>query len=228
MNSWKKDFVNFVIDHTKIRAAGNLTSSEALKVYRSDYDARLFEALSKNYEATWIVLGDELFSDLANAYIKNYPSISYTLNTYGHHFPQFLLANSEDGEIEAYKMAIFEQSFWQLFHLKESAHHSIDESEILNKNFKMNNVHLFDSNLDLGFIWKNREEGIKDDYVDGIYGEFYFVLFKKGMRVEALNINSRLFGFLTELKEKGTFSSLGEHHLGSEDWKIVFDVLSYE
>lgn len=228
MNSWKDDFVNFFMDHTKIRAAGSLSSSEALEVYRLDYDARLFEALSKNYEATWIVLGDELFSDLAYAYIKKYPSISYTLNTYGNHFPLFLLENSDDGGVDAYQMSLFEQCFWQLFHLRESVYCSIDENAIINKKFKLKNLHLFASNLDLGFIWKNREEGVKDDYVDEIYGEFFFILFKKGMRVEALKINSRLFGFLANLKQMGTFTSLGEHHLESEDWKIVFDILSYD
>ena len=48
-----------------IEAGGSLTNEEALKVYSLDYKARMQEALGQNYEATWLVLGDDEFLSYA-------------------------------------------------------------------------------------------------------------------------------------------------------------------
>src|SRR4051812_17487252 len=73
-----------------IKPAGSLSNLEALNVYRGDYTARMLEALGKNYEATWVLLGDEEFMDAATRYIKLNPSTYTNLTTYGESFPNFL------------------------------------------------------------------------------------------------------------------------------------------
>src|SRR5262249_25462258 len=67
-----------------------LEPAERINIYREMYGARLGEALATDYEYMQRYLGQWQFQELAERYIKAYPSRSYTLNRLGDHFPQFI------------------------------------------------------------------------------------------------------------------------------------------
>jgi len=62
-------------------------------VYRNAYRARLRAALRDNFEVLPLVMGDEAFDALANAYIDAHPSRHYSLRWFGHHLCAFMAAN---------------------------------------------------------------------------------------------------------------------------------------
>lgn len=59
-------------------------------VYLNAYRARLRSALRDNYEALPLVMGDEAFDALANAYIAAQPSTHYSLRWFGHQLAAFM------------------------------------------------------------------------------------------------------------------------------------------
>lgn len=100
---------------------GSLTNEEVLKVYASDYRARLTEALGENYETTWLVLGDDRFFDIALKYIEANPSSNPDLSHYGKNFPYFLRHYKYFAEWKIdipflEELAYFEKNFWEIFH----------------------------------------------------------------------------------------------------------------
>jgi hypothetical protein len=62
-------------------------------VYRVAYRARLRAALRDNYEVLPLVMGDDAFDSLANAYIDANPSHHYSLRWYGHALCDFMVTN---------------------------------------------------------------------------------------------------------------------------------------
>lgn len=62
-------------------------------VYQNAYRARLRAALRDNFEVLPLVMGDESFDALANAYIKTHPSRHYSLRWFGHQLCEFMAAN---------------------------------------------------------------------------------------------------------------------------------------
>jgi hypothetical protein len=67
-----------------------LDSSSRLEIYIDAYFERLLECLGQEFQATRGVLGDETFNALAFGYLRREPSHSYTLNTLGTMFPNYL------------------------------------------------------------------------------------------------------------------------------------------
>jgi hypothetical protein len=54
------------------------------------YLLRMEEALESDYPALKHLLGDSRFSALVRDYVAAYPSVTYTLNRLGDHFPEFV------------------------------------------------------------------------------------------------------------------------------------------
>jgi hypothetical protein len=62
-------------------------------IYRNAYRARLRGSLRDNFEALPLVMGDDSFDALANAYIDQHPSRHYSLRWFGHQLCGFMAAN---------------------------------------------------------------------------------------------------------------------------------------
>ncbi len=100
-----------------IKPGGTLNAEQAMSVYRSDYYARLSEALGEHYESVWFVVGDEEFSALTRLYIDSYPSSVRDLGSYGKEFSEFLSTQEISREFPFLSdLAKFESYFWSVFH----------------------------------------------------------------------------------------------------------------
>lgn len=73
-----------------LKPLNGLGLNRAIDIYRRGYRARLTEALGETYEPVWRVLGDELFFEVSEDYIRHHPSKSWTLSDYGNEFSEFL------------------------------------------------------------------------------------------------------------------------------------------
>lgn len=74
----------------RILPSATMSPEERLGVYRGMYVARLNEVLRADYPAVAELLGDELFDEMAQMYVREHPSRSYTLNDFGAALPGFL------------------------------------------------------------------------------------------------------------------------------------------
>jgi Putative DNA-binding domain len=72
-----------------------LSAFERLEVYNRQYWFRLFEALDTDFPALIKLVGKERFRELAEAYISDCPSQSYTLRDLGSRLANWLVANPE-------------------------------------------------------------------------------------------------------------------------------------
>lgn len=70
-----------------------LSAFERLEVYNRQYWFRLFEALDSDYPALTKLLGQSQFRKLAEAYLSDFPSASYTLRDLGRRLESWLSAH---------------------------------------------------------------------------------------------------------------------------------------
>lgn len=73
-----------------IKPSARMAPAERLDIYRGMYEARLVEALRVDYPALERFLGEEIFGELAEMYVRAHPSRSYTLNRLGDGLPGFV------------------------------------------------------------------------------------------------------------------------------------------
>ena len=67
-----------------------LDASACLAIYQRSYILRLRKCLAGQFPATRYALGDDVFDEFADAYLRAYPSDSYTLDALGRRFPAWL------------------------------------------------------------------------------------------------------------------------------------------
>jgi hypothetical protein len=76
-----------------IKPNDRLTSFERLEIYNRQYWFRVRNCFYEDYPGLRAILGDKQFERLADAYLKNFPSQSYTLRNLGSRLVNFLEAN---------------------------------------------------------------------------------------------------------------------------------------
>jgi hypothetical protein len=207
---------------------GDLTLEEALNVYTQDYRARMQEALGKNFEATWVLLGDEEFFSLSREYILQNPSQAENLTIYGDSFVEFLEAK-DLGDI-VIQMAYFERSFWELFHRPDQPQTALTEAHLAAGEFHLQSYFFIHTQYDLEKIWNNREVGIGELSLDDLEGEKFYILFHSDQKAEIKSVEKKVFLVLEELKQKKKISLLEESissQLIPSDWAKVFEILQY-
>ncbi len=207
---------------------GELQLNEAIEVYKIDYHSRMKEALGVNFEATWAILGDDHFSELAQSYVKKYPSKTANLTNYGGLFPEFLLEKKCEDYI--FEMALFEKSYWEYFHTNDRAPLELTENLLAHFDFSLENVTLIKSSLNLDLVWKNREFGLGGIDEDDLFCDSYYALFRSIDQVQVLSLShSLIYELLGELKIKKKISNLNERFsfLTPEQWAIVMQVIKF-
>lgn len=208
--NFQKYFVPSIINNEldgvieeEIIPIGQLSTKKVIEIYNADYFARITEAIGENFESLWFVLGDEEFFLLCEKFILQNPSHVKNLSHYGANLPQFL-------EKEGYKsdypfiidLALFEVSFWKLFHLEfNSSKLSIfNYQDIEDTKFSFDFVHLFTSKWDVVSIWRNRESKADDVEIDWD-NEIFYLLYRNEEKVNLLKVTEAQYEVLVMLKE---------------------------
>jgi hypothetical protein len=74
----------------------HIDATAALAIYQRSYILRLRKCLEEQFPATCHALGEGLFCDFADEYLRSCPSDSYTLYELGRRFPAWLEENRPD------------------------------------------------------------------------------------------------------------------------------------
>jgi hypothetical protein len=229
LKTLQKNFVaNVTSEHSSldelfILPAGSLSKEQAMGIYREDYFARLKDALATNYEATWIILGDEDFFNHAEQYVITHPSELNNLTNYGNHFPAYLAKASK----EASQMAYFERSFWTYFHMKDQSSIILNPEIISEAFFDLAGITLIQSELRLDLIWENREGGSNLLSELDLYEECYFAIYKAEAKVEIKKISKIEYDVLYELSHCSKLMNLSPREIEPESWKSILEVLKF-
>jgi len=232
---FQKEFTSHVTQDTLmsdveliLSPGGELQLDEAIEVYKIDYQTRMKEALGVNFEATWAILGDDQFDELAQAYIKKYASKNANLTNYGHLFPEFIL--EQKCEDYVYEMALFERCYWEYFHASDRTPLELNENILSQYNFNLENVTLIKSSLNLDLVWRNRELGLGGLSEEDLFCDSYFAIFRSIDHVQVISLSHLLiYELLEELKIIKKISNLNNRFatLSTSDWAIVMRVLKY-
>lgn len=211
---------------------GKLNPQDVINVYRGDYRARMLEAIGKNFEGSWLLLGDEEFQYLANQFIDLHPSQLTSLNSYGAEFPEFLEALNVEADVVM--MAKFELAFWRLFHAAAHPAVVINPDELDKIVFQLDHsLYLSKSDIKIYELWLQRENPSPELSLDDFEGPQFLIMFKADEKVVVKEATEIQFYILCSLKELRTipalFSHLEQEKLSPspEDWAYVFGILSY-
>lgn len=102
--------------------SGSVTHrQQRLSIYSNAYFVRLRETLQVDHEILWGYLGDDLFDEAIDGYIRETPSIHRSLRHYGDKFPDYLKATEAFSEIPVIAdLARFERLLLDVFDAPES------------------------------------------------------------------------------------------------------------
>lgn len=98
-----------------------LQPAQRVGVYHGMYMLRMIEALGEDYPAIVQYVGEHAFEHLADDYVQQHPSSSYTLNRLGDQFPEFLASSSMRRKIFLADLARFELAMTDVFDEAEAA-----------------------------------------------------------------------------------------------------------
>lgn len=102
-----------------IRQQGGLTAQDRLAIYHNAYRVRMREALNEAYERTWAYTGDELFGELADAYLREHTSTFSNLRWFGDRFAEFVRRQLPSHQFVA-ELAAFEWTLGLAFDAPEA------------------------------------------------------------------------------------------------------------
>ena len=98
-----RDILPAIVEGPRLDATGRLD------IYANGYRLRLIEILDADYPALRILAGDDLFGQLATAYINAHPSLFPNARWFGVHLPGFLATDpAYDSQSLLAEMAAFE------------------------------------------------------------------------------------------------------------------------
>ncbi|SHH43842.1 DNA-binding domain-containing protein [Massilia sp. CF038] len=113
-----------------VRQQGALSPAARLAIYHNAYRARMREALGEAFERTWTYIGDDLFNQMAGAYLLAHPSSFHNLRWYGDAFPAFLREQLAEHPFVA-ELAQFEWTLGLAFDAPDAAPASMDALRLL-------------------------------------------------------------------------------------------------
>jgi hypothetical protein len=91
----QKDMQQYLLGETSgitaaIVDAPPLPAKDRLAIYRNAYQVRLIDALHETYPVLHSLLGDEVWVELGEAFVAEYPSTFRSIRWYGRELPDFL------------------------------------------------------------------------------------------------------------------------------------------
>jgi Putative DNA-binding domain len=186
-------------------------------VYRIAYRARLRAALRDNFEVLPLVMGDDAFDALANAYISAHPSRHYSLRWYGHQLCEFMSNNAALLDHPAFlDLARMEWALRQAFDaahadpLTSEALTAVPASDWENLVFELHpSVQLLGLNWAIGPIWHALKSGQSDiDPPEAL--DHHILVWRLGMNTQWKSLAQAESDFVEELLAHRTFGQMCE------------------
>jgi hypothetical protein len=206
-----------------------------LDVHREGYFLRLIEGLGETYDATWWILGDQKFFELARGYINHNKSSYYNLSNYGQSFPFYLAESSLPEQYNFLpSLAKLEWEFKEIFH--EAQHPSVNQAELqrllAGENVTLHlsgALRLLRSPHRVIDVWRNRNKPY-DEVSFETEGQECIALFKSEGKIFMQDLPEAQFRILEALKQPQDLESAlgGLEDIEAEDVSETFAFLVRE
>ena len=109
---------------------GKVDLSTRLGIYRNAYLVRLREALATDHEILQLYVGEQAFAELAEEFIADQPSTSYSLRHLGDGLAAFLAAHPRYGQLPVLaELAKFERLLLGAFDAASATRATLDASQ---------------------------------------------------------------------------------------------------
>jgi hypothetical protein len=137
----QRDMQKFLLGETSgvtaaIVDAPPLPARDRLAIYRNAYQVRLIDALHETYPVLHSLLGDEVWVELGEAFVAEYPSSFRSIRWYGREMAEFLAEHEPfSGESVLAEVALLEWTLSEVFDsqdaepLQRAALSTVDPSE---------------------------------------------------------------------------------------------------
>ncbi len=186
-------------------------------VYRVAYRARLRAALRDNFEVLPLVMGDDAFDALANAYLAAHPSHYYSLRRFGHQLCDFMA--SHEALVDHPAMLDLARMEWALRHAFDAAPAKLLTSADLaavpaqdwaDLHFMLHpSVQLVDLHWAVGPVWHALKSGQTDMAPPEALGH-HMLVWRWGMNTEWKSLTEIETDFVQGLLAHCTFGQLCE------------------
>ncbi len=129
----QQHFQQFIVDGNQaimpaVVDGPRVDASRRLSIYSNAYRSRLVEVLDSDYPALHTLAGDELFRDIAHAYVAARPSTHPNARWFGCHLLSFLLDDERfSGHCALVEMAAFEWAMSMAFDAADDAVLSVEK-----------------------------------------------------------------------------------------------------
>ncbi|WP_143764412.1 HvfC/BufC N-terminal domain-containing protein [Cognaticolwellia mytili] len=95
LHTLQQQMINYLIDDEltithQVEEHGGISRDARLHIYKNAYQMRLKETIDNDHEQLGIYLGDDLFDQMVDGYIKAYPSNNTSLRNFADALPEFL------------------------------------------------------------------------------------------------------------------------------------------
>jgi hypothetical protein len=181
-------------------------------VYRVAYRARLRAALRDNFEVLPLVMGDDAFEALANAYINTHPSNHYSLRWYGNQLCDFMAENH--ALVDHPAMLDLARMEWALRHAFDAAPAELLTSEALaavpaqewsDLQFTLHpSVQLLSLHWAVGPIWHALKSAL-DEVAPPETLEHHMLVWRLGMNTQWKSLTQMETDFVKGLQAHRTF-----------------------
>jgi len=163
----QKDMQHYLLGETSgvtsaIVDAPPLPAKDRLAIYRNAYQVRLIDALHETYSVLHSLLGDEVWVELGEAFVAEYPSKFRSIRWYGGQMAQFLTEHEPfSGEPVLAEIALLEWTLSEVFDspdaepLQRAALSGVLPSEWASLNFKFHpSLRRLEFNWNTAAVWR--------------------------------------------------------------------------
>jgi len=125
LQSIQHEFLNYLLEKPSVIAntiiSDDVSADQRLGLYADAYKLRLKEAMMTDYEQLHAYLGDEMFDQLMESYISEYPSNKESLRYFSQKLPEKLKADQPWSQaVELSELAAIEKAFCDSFDAADS------------------------------------------------------------------------------------------------------------
>ena len=241
-NQFNNIFVNCVKDQSNpsdellslIIDSPKLSAKRAIEVYQEDYMARLTEALKNTFRATYWLIGEEDFKQLALDYIAITPSISSDLDDYGETFSDFCLTHElSKNYLFLASLARFEWDFRLLFHKKNIEGLSAEDFQLAiaeNKKLTLTSTcKLLSYDFLISELYALKDLAEENNSAFDYKQSEYIVIYKKDQFIMIKTLNKSQWEFLKQIETPQTildWISSAQDKIDALEIQELFEFLS--
>ncbi len=212
INHLQKIFANHIYKKTNqdiftIFAHSKDEIKSRLEIYRNNVFGNYINVVESIFIKTKQHLGDELFYQFTNSYLKKYKSLSGNLDEYGQNFPNFLKANKAKHRIDyLFDLATLELYLHQCYFAKDAKEFDIPSFQKLTEEqycSALFNLHdscyLLESKFNLNMIWQ--EQKINKSEIKNSK-KYYFLIHRCLQKEVVEDLSHEEYLFLQEIIKK--------------------------